>query len=186
MKRLVEMFCGYQKLATGPNQSYCNKSCAGFHVSRRPGKTKVNKSSTDANTTTIGPAKVFISSSDPVWLESKRHISKSGYVDLYFWSKELKVRVSRREHIVIFAMVHQEEVQKGWCVHHRDENRSNNSPENLLSLPRGLHMELHRRLEQIARECCGMLYVVRRHEVTKGYVEKLREMIDRHKSWHEQ
>jgi predicted nucleic acid-binding Zn ribbon protein len=34
-------------------------------------------------------------------------------------------------------------IPKGWIVHHKDEDKSNNSPENLEAMSRGCHQRLH-------------------------------------------
>lgn len=183
-KHQVTMFCGYQCTGHSPAQRFCNRKCSGFFVSRRPGAKK-NKRSSAGNPARAVGAKFFISNFDPVWIEQgKRHVTKSGYVDLYFWSRELKLQFSRREHIVIWSMVNREELPSGWCVHHLDGDRSNNEPENLLGLPKGMHQELHRRLEIIDRKYVGLEKMVKRHEVHKEFSGRVKEMEERAARWY--
>lgn len=35
------------------------------------------------------------------------------------------------------------EIPKGWVVHHKDENKSNNDPSNLVAMPKSEHQRLH-------------------------------------------
>lgn len=58
----------------------------------------------------------------------------------YTGSKELSIS----EHIVIYCELHDlTEVPKGYHVHHRDFDKLNNSPENLVLLTISEHMKIH-------------------------------------------
>lgn len=72
--------------------------------------------------------------------------------------KKLEDRIKRRKKMegkgyltdnqgrLIHRMVCREahgEFPKNWVVHHMDEDKANNSPDNLIALPRELHNKLH-------------------------------------------
>jgi hypothetical protein len=48
----------------------------------------------------------------------------------------------RYAHRVIYER-HIGPIPKGWVVHHRDEDKTNNDPSNLVAMPRGEHQRLH-------------------------------------------
>lgn len=48
----------------------------------------------------------------------------------------------RYAHRVIYEQ-HKGSIPKGWVVHHKDEDKSNNDPDNLEAMPRKEHQRLH-------------------------------------------
>ncbi len=55
--------------------------------------------------------------------------------------------------IVAYTLYHDTPVPEEYDIHHKDENRLNDSKENLEMLPHGEHTALHRRMPEINRIC---------------------------------
>lgn len=92
-----------------------------------------------------------------------------GWKGLYARMKELKIDTSIRlrqastyegcynsegkrvaKHTVVAEQKYGRKVKKNEIVHHKDGNRQNNSPENLVILTRTVHNRYHKQLEQLA------------------------------------
>ena len=184
MKRLVTLHCGHRIMSANPAQRFCNRKCSGYFVSRRPKTNKRNKQATDATSKRATHLYRYIPDNDPVWRErAKRLVTKKGYVDLYFWSTELQMQFRRREHRIMWAIANGESVPRGWVIHHRDEDRGNNDPTNLLALTKSMHQELHRRLEYLAKQFHGLEYVVQRHKLNAEYAQSAKELLERRRDW---
>lgn len=52
------------------------------------------------------------------------------------------------EHVLVACKMIGRTLRKNEVVHHKDENRQNNSPENLQVMTRGAHVRLHKALNQ--------------------------------------
>ena len=53
------------------------------------------------------------------------------------------------EHHYVYCITHGLTcIPKGFCVHHKDQVKTNNNPDNLLLLPLGEHAKLHHRLRR--------------------------------------
>lgn len=86
---------------------------------------------------------------------SARPINKGKRVQLHRW---------------VYIKTHGE-IPKGYSIHHIDENKENNSPENLMALPSGRHASMHVR-ERIAEDP---------DEYARKFVERTN---DKAKAWH--
>ena len=58
----------------------------------------------------------------------------------YFWSTKKYLKKSMHKYVWEY---YNGELQDGWEVHHKDFDKSNNSIENLIALPRADHRRLH-------------------------------------------
>lgn len=155
-------------------------------VSRRPGVKKRNKQLAPAGRQYLLRAYDYLPSDDPAWRnKAKRIITRQGCVDLYFWSSDLKILCRRREHIVIWEIANKEKVPIGWVIHHQNGDRTDNEPNNLLALTKGMHMALHRRLEWMATQFTGIQYVVQRHNLNAEYARRAKDLLERHRNWFE-
>lgn len=74
-----------------------------------------------------------------------RYISTNGYVMLWV----PKLQKYRQEHILIVERVMGKSLPAGAVVHHINENRLDNRPENLLVCARAYHQLIHRRLRAL-------------------------------------
>ena len=181
-KQLVTMHCGQQMPANSQGQRFCNRQCSGFFVTRRPGAKKRNQKSPGS----IGksPLLCALDSNDPAWNEARRYLTKNGYVLLNYYDPDLKINFQRMEHIVNWEKVHGEQVPRGWVIHHLNEQKDDNDPDNLLALPRGLHKELHVCLQRARAEYTGLNYLKRRHQLTQEFVKRSTELSDLRRNWY--
>jgi hypothetical protein len=67
----------------------------------------------------------------------------------HYFSRNMKKVKPRRLHREVW-IYHFKNIPKGYHVHHRDENRSNNQIENLTLLKAGAHLKLHQTPERRA------------------------------------
>jgi len=85
---------------------------------------------------------------------------------------------------VVWEKVHGEPLQKGWVIHHLNEQTDYNDPANLLAMPHGLHRELHVQLGHLKSECTGLEYLKRRHALTSEFIKRATELVDLRRSWY--
>lgn len=127
-------------------------------------------------------AELAIDSSDPAWFQKARAIvTSSGYIERLLPVGKSVIR--RMEHVIVWEMVNGKKVPKGWFVHHVNERKDDNDPSNLVALPPRLHRELHVRLRALTGECNGLLYAVRRLELTQEHVARATRLEDLRKYW---
>lgn len=182
-KHLVTLHCGNQILATNPGQKFCNRKCAGYFVTRRPGAKKKNRNLPTTDIATPRSIIFAIDSSDPAWNNARRYFTKHGYVLLSIYDKNLKISFQRMEHIVIWEKCHQTRLLSGWVIHHKNESKDDNSPDNLVTLPKTLHKELHVRLDNLKTECTGIEYIKRRHLTSLEYIHRATELSNLRQNW---
>lgn len=127
-------------------------------------------------------AELAVDSSDPAWLlKARAIITSSGYIERLLPVGKTVIR--RMEHIIVWEIVNKKKVPKGWFVHHVNERKDDNDPLNLVALPPRLHRELHVRLRALSKECNGLLYAVRRLELTQEHVARGTRLEDLRKYW---
>ena len=179
-KHLVEMHCGQQMSVNHPAQRFCNRRCAGYFVSRRPGAKKRNRNLVqDEKSMPSRPG-----SSDPLWANAKRYLNKRGYVVLVVYDPDLKASFQRLEHVVVWEKYHGTMLPQGWVVHHVNQMTDDNDPRNLLALPNGLHRELHVQLELLAGMVRGPAYVSRSNKLTQECSRRSTRLADLRRHWH--
>ena len=181
----VVMHCGQLMPASGPQQRFCNRQCAGYFVTRRPGAKKRNRNLAGQELPAPGRTLQYLESGDPAWNRAKRYLNKRGYAILCLYDSDLKLTFQRLEHIVIWEKSTGDRLPKGWVIHHINEQPDDNEPGNLIALPRGMHKELHVELQQLRNEGLGLAYVVRRHQLTKEYAARATQLADLRRSWYE-
>ena len=54
----------------------------------------------------------------------------------------------RPEHQLVWEATHSQPIPRGWVVHHINGLRGDNSPENLVAMPRGQHQKIYGELRQ--------------------------------------
>jgi hypothetical protein len=115
---------------------------------------------------------VDTSSAGAVWDSAKMYRNKSGYYFRRFLDHSRGKMCVRMQHILIWERVHGRTVPMNCCIHHRDENPTNNNPENLLCIPVVLHLELHAELRRARARLSDLEYAVDRQRITVRYEEK--------------
>jgi len=65
-------------------------------------------------------------------------VKPSGYIEITMGENK-----GRLEHVVIMELIIGRRLASNECVHHKDENRANNDPENLQLMTRSEHASLH-------------------------------------------
>lgn len=183
-KHLVTLHCGQQIMAANPYQRFCNRKCSGYFISRRPEAKKRNRHSA---VPTQKPSNNLcaVDSRDPAWTDARRYLTRKGYVLLSIYLPDLKISFSHMEHIIVWEKCHGVTLQKGWAIHHLNEQTDDNDPANLVALPLRLHRELHIKLRHLAEECRGIDYMVRRHALTQDFVRRATELSDLRRLWYE-
>lgn len=181
-KHLVTLHCGHTMMANSPAQRFCNRQCAGYFVTRRPGAKKINRKTGSQGK--VSSNLCHLDSNDPLWNSAYRCLTKNGYIQLTVYLPDLKLAVSRMEHIVTWEKAHGKQVPKGWVIHHRNETKDDNDISNLVVLPRTLHKELHIRLQQFYVACSGYDYLKKRHELTLEYINRSTELADLRRAWY--
>ena len=127
--------------------------------------------------------KQMVESSDPAWfLLARARMNSSGYVER-FLPVGKNVLIRRMEHIIVWEIVNGKKVPDGWVIHHVDERKNNNDPSNLVALPPRIHRELHVKLRQLAGEYDGVLYSVRRFELTQAHLRRATQLDEMRKYW---
>lgn len=123
------------------------------------------------------------SSDDPIWDCARSHLLPPGYMQLTVYDPLVGCQVGRLEHIVVWERYHSETVPEGWVIHHADERKNNNSPENLVALPRGLHRELHWMLQ---REKGKPDFHLRRRQLTETIIRRSTALADLRCRWRQE
>ena len=101
---------------------------------------------------------------------------------LSYTTKNLQRKNPKGLHVAIWEYVHNQEVPKGYVVHHIDGNTFNNNPQNLECISLREHLELHKE----SRISYG------KSEAGKKHLEEIRELASKwHKSeegreWHKE
>ena len=113
-----------------------------------------------------------LSYNSPLWDSAKSRRTSGGYIARYFYHPGLQKLFSKQEHILIWERIHQREVPRGWCIHHRNGDRSNNRAENLIAMPIVFHQELHAALRKIEKKLTGVPLEVARHRIVEEYSGK--------------
>lgn len=72
-----------------------------------------------------------------------RRDKKTGY---YLSSKKIKNGKRIRLHVYVWEYINKQEVPEGFEVHHKDLNKFNNEPENLVALSPEEHAEIHKKV----------------------------------------
>lgn len=180
-RHLVTLHCGAQIWAVNRGQMFCNRRCAAFFVTRRPDAKKRSRTASPATSENM---RVYtLDSSDPIWDTARRHRTRKGYILLHAYDSNLKVTISRMEHIVVWERRHGP-LPKGSVIHHLNEQPDDNDPGNLVALPIRLHFELHVQLRQLAQQYIGIAYSVRRHALAEEFVKRSTELATLRRHWH--
>lgn len=179
----VVMHCGQLMPASSPHQRFCNRQCAGYYVSRRPGAKKRNRNLAKQDLPRPSRNLCCVESNDPAWNRARRYVNKRGYVILSLYDPDLKLSFQRLEHIIIWEKFTGERLPLGWVIHHINEQRDDNEPGNLMALSRGVHKELHAELQQLKAACTGFEYMVRRHQLTQEYAARATRLTELRSRW---
>jgi len=171
-KHLVTMFCGFQALGHTPAQKYCNRKCAGFHVTRsqkpKPLKKRLNNDT-----------RPHLSSQSPLWDSAKCYQNSNGYLVLYVRDPVTGHKYFRSAHIVVWERAHHMRVPPGCILHHLNGIPWDIRSENIVCIPVSIHMALHAQLRELAREQLSTVaYNVRRHAIHAKFMAKAKEELE--------
>jgi len=176
-KRLVTMFCGHKILGNTSAQQYCHKTCLGYHDKR-------SKKAKPAPKKRVVTKKPYIPSSSNLWDQAKSYQRADGYTMLYFRDPESGHRYDRSQHTVIWERAYGIRVAKNNCLHHLNQIKNDNRPENLICLPKSLHKSMHARLDKLSKmELPPVKFNIERHAIIQEFIGKASELLERQIIW---
>jgi hypothetical protein len=125
----------------------------------------------------------YIPSASPLWDTAKSYRNGSGYVVLFAYDPQAKKTRHRMAHIVIWERAHSKRVPANCCIHHLNGVTDDNRVENLLCVPKTMHMRLHRDLRKLSQNLAPVFFNVKRHAIIKEHIDRVAEHQERQERW---
>lgn len=130
---------------------YCSKTCMEANADHQ--KYKSDKASGDKNPQWKGG--VYLHPSGYVYQHAPGHpftISNSSYVLQHRLVAEEHLRKTNPDSIALVKIEGKRYLRPEFAVHHKDMDRGNNTPENLMVLTNSEHQKLHNAIRRAAKE----------------------------------
>ncbi|MBT0666436.1 HNH endonuclease [Geobacter pelophilus] len=125
----------------------------------------------------------YLSSKNHLWDNAKSFRNSAGYIVLYVYDPVAKKTLHRMLHIVLWERAHGKRVPPRCCIHHLNGITDDNRVENLLCVPKTMHMRLHRDLKRLSQSLSPVFFNIKRHAIISEHVDQITEHQKRRERW---